>query len=161
MITQSILEGYIKQAASDLYSKDSYLIECQACERSIMYKFAHYLDNLISKDPAFSGYNLDCEYNRDILDVKCIGYCLNRVYPDIIIHKRGTNNDNLLVIECKTWWNSNIDDDIKKINAFLSPNEQYNYQFGLCLIFAENKENIKWITYDKNLYYRALKELYK
>lgn len=151
MITQSILEGYIKQAASELYSKDSYLIECRACERSIMYKFAHYLDNLISKDPAFVGYNLDCEYNRDIYDVKCIGDCLNRVFPDIIIHKRGTNSDNLLVIECKTGWNSNIEDDIKKINAFLSPKEGYIYQFGLCLIFAENKESIKWITYDKKL----------
>ncbi|WP_124100283.1 hypothetical protein [Ruminococcus sp. Marseille-P6503] len=161
MITQEILEDYIKQAALELYLKDGYLIGCQVCERSIMYKFAHYLDNLISKDPAFAGYNLDCEYNRDIMEVKRINCYLNGVYPDIIIHKRGTNNDNLLVIECKTWWNSNTDDDVKKINAFLSPEEHYNYQFGLCLIFTENKENIKWVTYDKKLYDRALRELYK
>lgn len=39
------------------------------------------------------------------------------VYPDFILHKRGSNDFNILIIEFKTWWNPQNDEDIEKLNG--------------------------------------------
>lgn len=51
------------------------------------------------------------------------------VFPDIIVHKRGSNTDNLLVIEFKKL-SSRIkkDKDIDKLNAF---KRELGYQYAL------------------------------
>ncbi|RZD14205.1 MAG: hypothetical protein EVJ47_05925 [Candidatus Acidulodesulfobacterium ferriphilum] len=86
-------------------------------ERSITHKLAEYIQKY------FSDYNVDCEYNRmpnkrnnnGEAEAKFIPKELNlsvsktrsnddkgtTVYPDIIIHKRGSNKSNLIVIEAK------------------------------------------------------------
>lgn len=54
------------------------------------------------------GWNVDCEYNRDQGAIKTLKYALSEngdiegrnVAPDIIVHRRKTN-DNLLAIEVK------------------------------------------------------------
>ena len=70
----------------------------------------------------------------------------NGCYPDLILHKRGSNENNILIIECKGWWadDKDIEEDKEKIIAFLN-SERYKYMFGLLIIF--NRENIvfNWI----------------
>ncbi len=87
-----------------LLKNDSYLFCVNANERSITHKFAEYLQF------EFPEYNVDCEYNRNGLDTKKLQSFKKEistddtdaasVFPDIIIHHRGTNN-NLAVIEAK------------------------------------------------------------
>lgn len=67
----------------------------------------------------------------------------------MIIHKRGSNDHNLLVIECKGWWSldDKMNEDGIKVMDFIEDG-QFNYKFGLLIIFEKEGANIKWI--DKN-----------
>ena len=40
------------------------------------------------------------------------------VYPDIILHKKWYNANNILAIEVKTWWNTDTDKNEKKLKNF-------------------------------------------
>lgn len=78
-------------------------------ERTITHKLAEYFQKY------FQDYNVDCEYNRmmkgeeyitkklnlKIEDIKTNDTTQKTVFPDIIIHKRGNNSDNFMVIEVK------------------------------------------------------------
>ena len=98
----------IKAALEELIINDSELLTRDVHERSITHHFANYL---VKKFPK---YHIDVEYNRDGNDVKKIKAIKNKIgncnccgetdsasiFPDIIIHKRGTQN-NYIVIETK------------------------------------------------------------
>ena len=64
----------LKKAARKLYSHDLGLIKSDnkngishhAAERSIVFRFGHYLSEAISANDALSCFNLDCEYNLDM-----------------------------------------------------------------------------------------------
>lgn len=104
------IDNRVDLAIDQLYEYDSYLLENNLHERTIVHRLAIYLEQ------QFPGWNVDCEYNNncgDIKKVKAIKTCYNtkvksdkyastqRVYPDIIVHHRGYNTKNLLVIEVK------------------------------------------------------------
>ena len=99
------VERLILDAAAELLTQDRHLLECDANERSITHKFAEHLQR------RFPDWHVDCEYDRDGHDVKrltlagrfnikCDDVSATTVYPDIIIHSRGTC-ENLAVIEVK------------------------------------------------------------
>ena len=132
------LASYINCAFEMLYKNDSHLIYNGAFdyeekpdkkhhvgERSIVFRYAHYLQNLICEDELFGKYDLDCEYNRNGAECKGLPSFPQGTYPDLIIHKRGSNKGNLLIMEFKTYWNDDREDDKKKIreytNIYLSP----------------------------------------
>ena len=74
------------------------------------------------------------EYQHDIELTK---HSIRNRRPDIILHKRGTHNNNFLVIEIKRHRNT-IDDREKIISSwFINP---YNYTFG-ATILIKNKNN--------------------
>lgn len=109
-------------------------------ERSAEFRLAYYLQNHI----CYSGlkqFVVDCEYNRDIYNVKMVND--NAVVPDIIVHMRGTNCVNLLVVELKTHWNKNNSDDINKLKYFTDPNHQYKYCVGVSLVLGRTRKDCK------------------
>jgi hypothetical protein len=53
------------------------------------------------------------------------------VRPDIIIHKRGSNNNNLVVFEIKK--NVNSRRDYKKLKDFTCESCDYKYKLGIAL----------------------------
>ena len=137
------------------YSNDAYLIEYQVAERALTHKLAEYLQKL------FPDYNVDCEYNKvgngdpkriDLLmqaqpdcPKDCNKCTANKcvVFPDIIVHKRG-RDENILVIEAKTAWSGQAQvNDYKKLQALIDSGE-YHYQLGVAFRFSENfEETIK------------------
>src|SRR5476649_2371946 len=92
----------LNNALDELFEHDLSLLRVDSSERSICGALAAHLHS------AFHGYDVDVEYNRIGEDqVKKMGLTQpdghekdTSVYPDIIIHRR-TTNDNLLVIEVK------------------------------------------------------------
>jgi len=136
----------IISALLDLYRHDYELFDAEANERSITHKLAEYLQR------QFPFWHVDCEYNRRENETKKIGR--KRVFPDIIVHKRRTI-DNLLVIEVKKGV-GNYTDDVNKIRRFLS-SPKYLYRYGLflalknegcirALFIRNNSEDIDWTT---------------
>ena len=125
------------------YANDAYLIDKNVHERALTFRLGIYLQIL------FSSWDVDCEYNRNyqtahnnkLLSGRCdkeprfnCKDCGDRrkctVFPDIIIHQRGTDQ-NLLVIEAKCNADvQQIDNDKEKIKAYLDE-PTLRYQYGL------------------------------
>ncbi len=109
----------LENAIHLLYTKDKWLLQVDANERSITFRLGMYLQEL------FEDWHVDCEYNRDGHDAKTIPSHLWKsddkeciVYPDIIIHKRGGEGPNLLVIEAKKAGKSGTERDLKKLQSY-------------------------------------------
>jgi len=111
------------------------LISLNANERSLTHKLAEYLQR------EFSELNVDCEYNR-------LGTLVKRlpppqpsqtddesgrtIFPDIIVHKRNSK-DNWLVVEVKKSTNKTEGDD-EKLRALTQGGGDFAYTLGIHLI---------------------------
>jgi hypothetical protein len=97
------------RAYRQLLKNDGYLLTSTANERSITHRFAIYVEH------EFPDFDVDCEFNREGLDSKRLESFRRNVpsddttgatvYPDVIVHHRGTAN-NFVVIEAKTTSNN-------------------------------------------------------
>lgn len=98
------------------------------------------IDLRCSCSRAFHDWHVDCEYNREGHDPKTLAFSAevaspddtegNTVYPDIIVHHRG-EQDNLLVVEAKKMGNHRGDDhDFRKLIAF---RRQLKYRYAVFL----------------------------
>lgn len=130
------MEKIIDAVLEQLVSCDKDILEVNINERTISHRFAVYLE------PYFDEWSVDCEYNRDHDDKKTLDIFpednktndteAKTVFPDIIVHKRMTG-ENLLVIEMKKSTN-NIDKDRNKdkhkLKAF---KRELDYQFAIFL----------------------------
>ena len=90
--TRRVREAF-KAALSKLHDRDLNLLAMGAHEQAICHRLGVYLD-------AMTDLNVDCEYNRDMMHAKRLKGG-NRFRPDIIIHRRLSNDENLLVVEAK------------------------------------------------------------
>ena len=137
------LKSKVEKAIELLLKNDLFLLEIGVHERSVAHKLAEYLQQ------EFPEYHVDCEYNRYGKSVKEIRNI--RVYPDIIIHKRDNQKNNLLAIEIKTKkvGKKKINKDRNKLRNFTSLSGKFKYRFGLFLKFDCKKliDN-KWYEYD-------------
>jgi hypothetical protein len=129
--------------------KEPKLSDFQINERTLTQRLSIHLQS------AFGPLFVDCEYNRmwtargdkmkvlpwsaeptltDDIDGKT-------VYPDIIVHERGTQHNNLLVIEAKRRGPKLPKDqkDYLKLCAFTDRKEFFHYAWGAHLYFGKNE----------------------
>lgn len=161
------LEKMVGIALQCLYANDEYLITTKAhdlsggtdghvSERSIVARFAIYLQEQLYEHTTLKDYNLDVEYNRNMDQPKYLPntkWQNNGAYPDLIIHKRGKNSDNLLIIEFKTHWNdgeNGILKDIKKLRAFR--NQPYSFKNALFIKIMKNAPEGFWVEDDTTVH---------
>lgn len=167
----SELYSCIERAFYDLYRYDKYLIEIDpnninidmetvneklgkhyVGERSIVFRYAHYLQNELYKSKKYSVYNLDCEYNRNGFQIKSTEHFPNGTFPDLILHKRGKNGpgNNILIMEFKTYWNPNTDTDSLKISDYVDQNGKYKYQYGLVVLIRKTLDETEFEVYKQS-----------
>ena len=163
-ITQKDLENCIEAALDLLYKMDQYLICHRIChkgnskldelighvsERGIVFRFGIYFDSLFNHSiSAF--YNIDTEYNRDRDAIKAYTsseeptrkQSMRRQYryPDLIVHQRGNDNHNLLVIEFKPWWSPNQEADKTKVQHL---KDSCQYTFGATILITKERKDCK------------------
>ena len=130
----------VEELLQEFLKKENQLLANNSGEQAISHRLAVMLESI------FTDWNVDCEYNRNQETIKRLSYAIDpdglieerNVVPDIIVHKRMTPN-NLLVIEVKKSNNPEPDDrDISKLNAF---KEQLGYEEGLFVRFQVGEEN--------------------
>lgn len=151
------------ESSIDIFlSKDKSLLQDNVNERSIAFRLSHFMiEN-------FSEYDVDCEYNRNLghdkvirelrrelqrinqlskreTDMDLEGLTTKSVLPDIIVHKRNTAN-NLLIIEIKKSSNKNKlahHYDLKKLKLYTSNQHgnNLNYQIGVFIEFNTTNSN--------------------
>jgi hypothetical protein len=154
-MNQADVESALGRALELFLDQERYLLEVDASERSMSHRLAVYLAEVIPD------YEVDCEYNRDGFNAKKLHLQPPEtnafdddavtVFPDIIVHKRGSNNDNLLVVEIKKA-NSRLGPqfDKSKLTAFRA---QLNYKWAAHVVvgFVKGKlvNTIEWIDTDR------------
>lgn len=174
------IETKLRKCINLLKILDHHLLEKDLSERSITHKLAEYLK------VTFSNYDVDCEYNwsstEDRKKIEVLAEELyklwrlsekdkknyknwelhkesieRQVYPDIIIHKRWNNKENLCIIEVKKSSNTSGEDleydRLKMIEYTKNGRLWYKHWFFITLQtwkdFKE-KENEKEIEYYEN-----------
>lgn len=162
----------MQKALQMLYKNDSYLVDHSVHERSLTHKLAEYLQVLLPEWNVDCEYNRNIiEHNghrEDVIKrigsekwgdllkkniIKCDGNCSTckilveekrcRVFPDIIVHLRGTKS-NLIVIEAKLK-SEDKNEVLDKLRAFKDCGMfEYKYSIfvalektGYCFEFVE------------------------
>ena len=157
MTVVTIKEKVLK-CVKTLSQNEREIIQNDINERTIAHKLAEYLQH------EFSDLDVDVEYNRNleigIREPKYVSlikdefrHVYNKAktndenlmpfmeqvtaYPDIIVHQRGNNNKNTLIIEVKKSNNkSDWQIDEKKLEAFtrMKEDDGYGYTLGMHLV---------------------------
>ncbi len=149
--TKDELERIVRSCLKKLRKLDKGLLDINVNERSITHKLAEYLQQNLPE------FNVDCEYNRFEGSIKKLELPKDEinwddteaktVFPDIIIHKRGIQDKNILVIEVKKSSNTNPGDfDRNKLQRFRQ--EKYRYSYGLFLRIDLDGKNdeLEWFA---------------
>ena len=135
------LIGKIKEAMRELYIEDVCLFQDDISERCLAYNFSrHFWKALELKDDA--ELKLDLEYNRNCGKAKTLSI-QSTSYPDLILHEREKNDNNILVIEFKKWNNkSKLNKDREKLMCF---KREYGYRLCMLIVFDKNSsEKVKY-----------------
>jgi hypothetical protein len=153
----------ISNSLKELYENDSILIDRQTKEESINHHLAKFVEKNINLKFQNTMYSVDVEYNRNITGSlfngqinKIISWPENtlqikEVIPDIIVHKRGSNESNYLCIEAKKKYNTGkrASKDLNKILGLLE--SPYNYKYGCLIEYLPDEEFFEVIIIRKNL----------
>ena len=121
-------------------------IEAHVGERAIVFRFGLYFQRALDECGLFYDYKLDCEYNRNGVVPKRLPPEGKLRNPDLILHQRGNNNHNLLVIDFKGWWNDKQEDDERKIKKMISKEGQYQFREGYTVLFGKNSAEVTSIV---------------
>lgn len=125
------IRSKLEEALEELALNDRHLLENNLSERCIASRLALHLQS------RFPAYSVDVEYNRAgdtpkklKLPMECANYQDERgealVVPDIIVHRRGADGPNVLVLELKKTTNPNShNSDFLRVQAFRN-------QLGYC-----------------------------
>ncbi len=133
----------IKEALNELYLHDKSIINRAVREEAINHKFALYLETILNQNSDLY-YNIDIEYNKNDESLKkvVINAREREIRPDIIVHVRGPNDNNLIAFQCKKKYNKTTHkEDLDKIEGLL--NEPYNYKFGCSIHYLPNEPFFK------------------
>lgn len=148
MEEKAILQKMIIDSLDTLYTNDHYLIwnrrsgsENHVGERALMFRFGIYFDMFAQM--RFPKYHVDSEYNRNMDNPKVLPSWGHGCYPDLILHQRGKNSRNLLVIEAKTWWSPDQTEDRLKIKQFCDPRGEYQYKYGALIFIGKMRTSAR------------------
>lgn len=132
------LKSIVDSAVAQLYTETESLIQREGLERSITFRLGIYLNDLFRNTIWLSNFDFDIEYNKNGLNSKRTPRRPNGVQPDIILHRRRSNNENVMVIEIKGWWDRRTrDDDRVKLEDFTHQDGEYKYGLGVFLDFGK------------------------
>lgn len=116
------IKSALNEAINKLLDQDRDLLVNDVNERSISHRLACYLE------PYFKEWDVDCEYNRNHDDIKRLELDKRNVsdqdleavtvYPDIIVNKRSTDKNLLVIAMKKTTSKQKKEYDIKKLRGF-------------------------------------------
>lgn len=172
---ENCLKAALEVAVARFKRDDGYLFQqghgIGVQERCLMFRIAHYLQ-LAVLGFDLPGIIVDCEYNLNLKDdfkrvwlppkIEDIGdqSVEVRIAPDIIVHRRGTHGDNLLVVEIKrqaTTADENfaIERDRDRLRVLTSPQGGFGYALGCLLIISrdcapgsDESVTLEWVRSD-------------
>lgn len=140
----------VRLAVRALFRNDADLLERNVAERTVAARLAEYLG------PYFPAHQTDVEYNRHGLEPKrvrlpqfCRGGGTKRIFPDIVVHQRRHDKENLLVIQIKK--ETNHDSRTCDRAIIRAMKHEFAYSFGLSIELPagpgakDRKPYLQWI----------------
>lgn len=155
------IKELIKECLEQLYKEDGLLFNRNnrrgICERCLVFRFAHYLQNKLND------FFVDCDFNSSfegLIDQNGRVYqvteragkqiqneegTVTKRFVDIIVHKRiFDGNNNFICFEIKKWNNRSQRDINKDTNNLKRLTSDYRYKYGFYLTLGDTKENSHW-----------------
>lgn len=148
--TTTLLKNLLNESVVKCYTKDNVLIK-KGMEQASAARIFYYMQNAIDTDKRFQifkNYNLDCEYYKNINAPKITPSKPYGSRPDLILHKRESNKNNILVCEFKSTNDNNHSDyesDYNKLKDFTSNSGIYRYKLGVFVRL--NSENPSYVYF--------------
>lgn len=132
MIVNRGYERIIREALHRVVSEQGYTSR-DIHEVALAHRLAYHLET----SGCFTGYMVDCEYNRNGRRKKRDDH--GRLFrSDIVIHVRGNSDNNLIMIEAKKFNSADERETTKK--ELRSRKETYCYEMAFLVTFPENNE---------------------
>jgi len=131
------LKNAVENAVQSFLDNDNDLLDLKVYEPAVSHRIAFYLE----RDFFNKGIHVDCEYDKR-LDREKPGPNETPMRPDIVVHTRNTQENNLIAIEVKK--NHVGKRDIAKLQMLTQKNELYEYQLGVSVCFVTNKGQYRW-----------------
>lgn len=145
------IKNAIISSVERIYGQDFLLIARKAHERSCAFRFGLYFTEAVAQTSFGVDYDLtiDFDYNRNRDGVKNMeGFDdVHGVFPDIILHHRGENDKNIVVIEFKGYWTRSGDDHEKLCGFTHQEANDYHYGLGVFVRLGTNFETCEFIYY--------------
>jgi hypothetical protein len=125
-------------AVARLFRDDQYLLIHDVSERAVTHKLGEYLQRL------FPHWHVDCEYNRNRHEPKRVhlpdpgdqeAERYVSIYPDIIVHQRGANDRNLLIVEAKKARDGRGDGEARDRTKLVAYARELDYTVGVFIVF--------------------------
>lgn len=132
---QAYLVEILQNAITAVYQEERFLLrfaqgDREGLEQAFVFRTGVHLSNLLKETP-YATLDLDSEYNKNHGNAKTSRRFPNGLRPDLIIHRRDSNEENKLVAEFKGWWNNDTATDIQKLEDLTDPNDNYHYLIGV------------------------------
>ena len=124
------IKGLLEKALVRLYDEDVALFQLNAHEQALVFRFGLYFQELINSS-RFKELTLDMEYNKHGENKKILPSRLKGIRPDIILHERENDENNILAIEFKKFETTNFESDYEKLKELTNPNGDYKYKLGV------------------------------
>jgi hypothetical protein len=126
-MNEAAIHQMLTDAISNLLHSQPNLFQFTSATNQTEWNIAHHLANEVHK--LFPDYDCDLDVSKPNLGAR---------RPDIVVHRRGTHEDNLVVVEVKRR-RKDIDGDIGKIRRwwFAPP---LHYCFGAVVVINEHEE---------------------
>ncbi len=170
MKTEFTLEeakSLIDYALSEFYKNDKQLVDYQSIKKSVaencmVFRIGWYLLDKIRNDPRYAGISLDCQYNRNFECTKGLFLenengrreKIKNTIPDLLLHKRRANAENLMVLEFKKGkpTQEQMAVDAEKLCYYTSQDREYRYSFGFSIwLYKRNWAAVKTYQHGKEV----------
>jgi len=158
------IKQVVKECLNQFYSTDGSILQRNkgngVSERTIVFRFAHYLQN------AISDFFVDCDFNssfegyidlqgqirgeeRQGKPIENEDRTITKRFIDIIVHKRDYNSfqNDFICFEMKKWNNTNKNEFKKDRNNLRVLTSQYGYVYGFHLSVHKIRLQAKWTIF--------------
>jgi hypothetical protein len=130
-VTPALILSRLARSFDRLFDHDGELFERGiggVHEQTLTFRLGIYIQQ------EFPAFNVDCEYNRRGADSKKRCSAGSLIKPDVVVHRRGADGPNLLVIEAKKslQWDDEWTGLSAKVSDLTDPNGLYGYTLGMC-----------------------------
>ncbi len=145
---QAYLIEVLRNAINAVYQEERFLLrfaqgDREGLEQAFVFRTGVHLSNLLNETP-YAALDLDSEYNKNHGKAKTSRRFPNGLRPDLIIHRRDSNEENKLVAEFKGWWNNDIASDIQKLEDLTDPNDNYHYLIGVFVRIGRTEATFRY-----------------